>query len=276
MTRADLSQSAVDAELLLNSKRMHRVRLGAVGFFALLFVALGQVGGDLRWKTDLRALGAYVVLALGVWLVARNEVAAPLAAIASSVYVVRRELEKQAHTDPRLSRAVALIERESAASARIVTDLLDYARERPLELEDVELGALISECVELLRRRPNVEVSVTLPPLPLLKLARDRLRQVLMNLIQNAVEAVPEQRPGKVAVTARLEPEGVVVAVEDDGIGLSPEVRSRIFEPLFTTKKDGTGLGLAIVDSLVRQQGGRLDVLSAPGVGSTFSVWLPR
>ena len=57
---------------------------------------------------------------------------------------------------------------------------------------------------------------------------------------------------------------------------MSPEVRARLFEPLFTTKKDGTGLGLAIVDSLVRQQGGRLQVESMPGAGSTFSVWLPR
>ena len=407
MSKEALLDQALDAELLLNARRTHGVRLGAIGFFALLFIGLGEVAADPHWKTDLRVLGAYFAVALAVWLASRlermgvvtalapavvdipfiylvqraqfpttaqpagvagftlgllitllvigmlsmrrwqllltcvialaaelalqaeagvsggamvatgaviaiatglfsyggsrvqallvktsrqeklaalgqlsaavgHDLRSPLAAISTSVFVVRRELAKQATIDPRLEKAVGLIERESQACARIVTDLLDYARERPVELQQVELGALIAECVELLRRRPNVEVTVKLPQLPLLALARDRLRQVLMNLIQNAVEAVPEERQGKVAVTAQLEAKGVVVAVEDDGVGLSAEVRARIFEPLFTTKKDGTGLGLAIVDSLVRQQGGQLRIESQPGVGSTFSVWLPR
>jgi signal transduction histidine kinase len=401
--------SAVDAELLLNTRRANVIRLGAVGFFTLLFVGLGEVLGDDRWKTDLRALSAYFGLALLAWLVGRrsdrlapitalapavvdlpfiylvqraqfpttpskpavagftlgilitllisgmltmrrwqlvltcavaaalevalqweagvsagamisavavigvatllftyagsrvqallvktshqeklaslgqlsaavgHDLRSPLAAISTSVFVVRREAEKQAPPPEKLLKALGLIERESAACARIVTDLLDYTQERPLELAPVALPALVGECAELVRKRPNVALKVELPPdLPELTLARDRVRQVLMNLIQNAIEAVPDGRPGNVTVSAKLEASTLTLAVADDGVGLPPEVKARIFEPLFTTKKDGTGLGLAIVDTLVKQQGGKLEVASTVGVGSTFSVRLPR
>ncbi len=398
--------SAVDAELLLNTRRANAIRLGAVGFFVVLFVGLGEVAGDARWKTDLRFLGAYFALALGAWLAGRrarwapltalapalvdlpfiylvqraqfpttpskagvagftlgilitllisgmltmrrwqlvltcgvaavvevalqweagvsagamisavaviavatllftyagsrvqallvktshqeklaslgqlsaavgHDLRTPLGAIATSVFVARREAEKQAPPPEKLLKAVGLIERESAACARIVTDLLDYAQERPLELSRVSLPELVAECTELVRKRANVQLVTDVPAIGALTLARDRLRQVLMNLIQNAIEAVPDGRAGRVTIAAPLDGPALVLSVADDGVGLTPEVKARIFEPLFTTKKDGTGLGLAIVDSLVKQQGGTLEVASKVGAGSTFSVRLP-
>jgi signal transduction histidine kinase len=133
----------------------------------------------------------------------------------------------------------------------------------------------VDEAVGLVRRRPEVEVSVEVPDGLSAALARDRFRQVLVNLVQNACEAVPEGRAGRVEVRAVTAGETVALSVKDDGVGIDEATRARLFEPLFTTKKDGTGLGLAIVDSLVKQHHGTLTLESTPGQGSTFTIALP-
>lgn len=200
----------------------------------------------------------------------------PLAATANALFSLRRRLEKQgAPLDPKAQEALALAEREVRASQRIVTDLLDYARESALELSPTELGPLVEEAVGLVRKRPEVMVVVDVPGALLVPLARDRFRQVLVNLVQNACEAVPEERSGRVEVRALREGDRVKVLVKDDGVGIDELTRARLFEPLFTTKKDGTGLGLAIVDSLVKQHGGSLSVDSTVGAGSVFTIEVP-
>jgi signal transduction histidine kinase len=98
---------------------------------------------------------------------------------------------------------------------------------------------------------------------------------VLVNLIQNAAEAMAE-RGGHVALRAgALSDEAVVIEVEDDGPGINPEHLDKLFEPFFTTKFTGTGLGLAISKTLVEQHGGRIEVGAASGGGTTFLIFLP-
>jgi signal transduction histidine kinase len=101
----------------------------------------------------------------------------------------------------------------------------------------------------------------------------ERLRQVLINLCLNALEATPAG--GKVTVSAGYEGERVWLTVDDAGPGVPPEVRERIFEPFFTTKAQGSGLGLSIVHAIVTQHGGTLEVGSAPGGGARFILRLP-
>ena len=108
---------------------------------------------------------------------------------------------------------------------------------------------------------------------------RTELQQVLINLIVNAIHAMPDG--GKLRLVSRDEKldgrDGIRVDVTDTGIGMTPEVLSRIFDPFFTTKRrQGTGLGLSISQTLVRRQGGALTVESKPGQGTTFSIWLPE
>ncbi len=225
-------------------------------------------------QQKLAALGQ---LSAGVGHDLRN----PLAAVANSVFVLRRRLERAGPIDERILEPLDLASREIQACQRIITDLLDYARETKLELLPVDVRGLIDECVGLVFVPAHVTVEIVVPPeLRPVALAKDRLRQVLVNLVQNAVEAIPETQRGVVRVEASVAPGSarlgqLLITVSDDGVGMSPDTRARIFEPLFTTKKQGTGLGLAIVESLVRQHGGQISLDSTPEKGSTFTVRLP-
>jgi signal transduction histidine kinase len=120
-----------------------------------------------------------------------------------------------------------------------------------------------------------------LPDLPVVQGDAVGLRQVLLNLLTNAIDAT--ERPGRITVSAAvLEPNGhppryLELAVRDSGHGMTPEEQRRVFEPFYTTKAPGrgTGLGLAIVDHIVREHGGQIQVDSRPGQGTTMRVWLP-
>jgi len=121
---------------------------------------------------------------------------------------------------------------------------------------------------------PGVELIREIEPgLPAVRADRDQILQVLLNLVRNAVEAMPDGGP--VRVTARREGEAVVFSVTDSGPGISPEDLPRVFEPYFTTKEGGTGLGLAIARRIAEEHGGRLDLESTPGRGATFTLRLP-
>jgi len=162
----------------------------------------------------------------------------------------------------------------------ILQQLLESGRPAPLRATATDLGRLLADSAELmspsLRRRGvtlQVEVAGDLPPVAV---DAAKIRQVLVNLIQNAAEAMPEGGHVDLRASRFPEGEGIVITVADDGPGMSAEVRDRIFEPFFSTKFTGTGLGLAITRSLVAQHGGRLDCDSEPGRGTTFFVMLPE
>ena len=115
--------------------------------------------------------------------------------------------------------------------------------------------------------------------LPWVLVNTNQLKQVFLNLVHNALQAMPAG--GKLAVVIELQSESgrdwVVVRITDDGLGIRPGDMSRIFEPFFTTRAEhgGTGLGLSVSYGIVSEHGGRIDVESQPGHGSTFSVWIP-
>lgn len=165
----------------------------------------------------------------------------------------------------------------------ILHRLLESGRPAPLRLARTDLARLLAETSELLRpslRRQRVElVTEAAAGLPALQLDPAKIRQVLVNLIQNAAEAIDPtpEKSGRITVRASGFPDeaAVVVAVEDNGPGIPPDQLASVFEPFFTTKFTGTGLGLAISKSLVEQHGGRIEVTSEPGKGTSFLIILP-
>jgi hypothetical protein len=228
-----------------------------------------QVASRLAHVDQLASLGQ---LAAGL----AHEIKNPLAGIQGALELLRDETG-EGETGRLYGEMLAELERVNG----ILQRLLESGRPAPLRLARTDLGRLLAETVELLRpslRRRRVELRGESPPaLPAARLDTAKLRQVLVNLIQNAAEAMPEGG-GQVTVraTAFPEQEAIVLAVEDDGPGIPEENLARLFEPFFTTKFTGTGLGLAISKSIVEQHGGRIEVSSEPGRGTTFLLFLPQ
>jgi PAS domain S-box-containing protein len=175
--------------------------------------------------------------------------------------------------------AVKIIERETGRCAKIVRDLLDFARPakpepKPLDLVDLLRKSLYLVLPEL--RRAKVETEIDLDPnLPPVYGDSQQLEQVLLNLFFNAIEAMPQG--GTLTVRAASKPpEEVMIAVADTGVGIPSDDIPKIFLPFFTTKaRRGMGLGLSICQRIIRAHGGRIEVESRPGQGTSFYLYLP-
>ncbi|HEY0549323.1 MAG TPA: ATP-binding protein [Verrucomicrobiae bacterium] len=159
----------------------------------------------------------------------------------------------------------------------IITEFLQAIRPNPLELRTVSLNDVVRETLELLRpeihnRGITIEenLSATLPRAPI---DPAQLKQVLVNLIKNALQAMT--RGGVLTLCTEARENGVCLIVADTGGGIPQEMLNRIFEPFYTTKKKGSGLGLMIVQRIVRDHGGRIQLESNVGKGTTFRIWLP-
>ncbi len=239
--------------------------------------ALDEAMEKLRASQDAQVkaekLAAIGQLAAGVGHELRN----PLAAIRNAHAFIEKRLAGAPAQDPRVAQFLGVIDREGKAMAKIVGEILDFARERPPVRAPCPLGPLVDEAIGLVPPRAGVAVTSRIPAdLPVPSLDKEQFRQILVNLVQNAVEAMPDGRQGSVVVAAsgggdtRLE-----LSVTDDGAGMPPEVAAQIFQPLFTTKTKGTGLGLAIVANLIARHDGTIRVESEPGKGARFVIELP-
>ncbi|HUS35190.1 MAG TPA: ATP-binding protein [Verrucomicrobiae bacterium] len=159
----------------------------------------------------------------------------------------------------------------------IVTQFLQAIRPTPPRLVQANLNDVVRETMELLRPElDNRGLHITEKPargLPAAKLDPSQIKQVLVNIIKNAMQAM--NRGGELTVQTGATPDNVWVSVSDTGCGIPEDQLNRIFAPFFTTKKKGSGLGLMIVQRIVRDHGGRIDLESVPNKGTTFRVWLP-
>jgi two-component system sensor histidine kinase HydH len=159
----------------------------------------------------------------------------------------------------------------------IVSRYLDFARIEPLNLAQVDLAVLINETVALARREmaeKGVQIEVSVPEkLPSLRLDAPRIRQALLNLLLNAVQAMP--RGGRIHVAVASTKKYVQLNVVDSGIGISKQQLGKIFEPFYTTKEKGSGLGLAMVTKIIEDHDGQIRVQSEPDKGTNFSLLLP-
>lgn len=172
-----------------------------------------------------------------------------------------------------------VIQRNASRAARIIRDLLDFARPHVLNRKENDLNKIVVETVELLSPRlgeRHVALCKNLKPMPQIELDRDRIQQVLVNLINNAIDACQPQS-GAVVIQSRVDTEGkwAIVEIEDNGCGISQENQKKVFDPFFTTKHQGTGLGLSISYRIIRDHGGHIDVSSQTDNGARFAIYLP-
>lgn len=224
---------------------------------------------------DRERLAALSTLSAGV----AHEVNTPLTGVAS---FARLLLDETAPEDPRRP-LVEKIERQAFRAARLVGSLLDLARGRPRDLAALDPADMAREAVRAVHDEPAARgAALALDVEPSLNGARvaghaDALVQVLVNLLKNALEAVAAREDGRVGLRLCKDARGVIFEVHDNGPGLAAEEVANVFKPFYSTKSahGGVGLGLAIAGDIIRAHGGALDVDSAPGRGSRFSVVLP-
>lgn len=177
----------------------------------------------------------------------------------------------------KLENYLGVAKGEIARLDYIVTQFLQAIRPTPPQKKSASLNEIVRETVELLR--PEIEnrglaiEEKLAPQLPNASLDPAQIKQALVNLLKNAMQAMT--RGGILSVQTGSGADGVWVSVADTGCGIPPDQLNRIFEPFFTTKKKGSGLGLMIVQRIVREHGGLIKLESHVGQGTTFRIWLP-
>ena len=241
-------------ELLLREKKEHEK----------VQAELDKVKEELVRQTRLAAIGQ---VAASIAHELRN----PLGAINNAVFYLSR---REAGLGPKWAEYLGIIRQEVQASDRIVSDLLEMSRAKDPSRKPVDLGAAAAEAFRRVHGTRSVELRVALSPDPLVIDADpEQMRQVLNNLMTNAVQSM--EHGGKIEIEGRREEKTDVVTLRDDGRGIPPEDRDRIFEPLFTTKAKGTGLGLAICRQILQRHGASIDLLPTER-GAAFEIRFPR
>jgi len=210
-----------------------------------------------------------------------HEINNPLAGILTFAKLVSRELDTAVGDEAlraTLKRNLSLVEREAGRCSAIVRNLLDFARERPLKLEPVDVNAAIEESVQLVGHKLSIaglRLELRLRTLPMVLADFGEVRQAVVNLALNAMEAMGSG--GRLIVETRVADGGqaVELAVEDDGPGVPEALLGKVFDPFFTTKEKGTGLGLSVVYGIVQRHGGRIEVQQVAPHGARFVIRLP-
>jgi len=219
-------------------------------------------------------LGALGQLAASV----SHELKNPLGVINTSLHLLRGQMAAGGEAAPAVATHLDRIERGSRQAARLASQLLDFARGKTPQPRSFALAGLLDDAVAMVEERDDVTVDVRCePPGATAHADPGQLAQALANLLRNSVQAIRDSGVGgAVQLRAKRDPLGVVLVVADDGPGIAPADRDRVFQPLWTRRPDGTGLGLAIARDLVEAHGGRISVSSAPGRGSVFTILLPQ
>ncbi len=202
-----------------------------------------------------------------------------LAAILGHAQLIKREV-----TDERTVSRIDIIERAALDGAQTVKRIQVFAlQQNEIVREHIDVNHLVQDSTNLTRARwqddaqargLHYEVKTDLQPIPLTLGTGSELREVFVNVILNALDAMPQG--GQLIISTECGDSWILVSFSDNGIGMSREVRERVFEPFFTTKRTtGTGLGLAVSHSIIERHGGRIEANSLPGRGSTFVIALP-
>jgi PAS domain S-box-containing protein len=205
-----------------------------------------------------------------------HEINNPLTTILTTTMLMQEDLDPE---DPNYQEYQTIIN-ETLRCRKIVTSLLDFARQSKPMIKAYDINEIVSESISLTRKQGAFQDVILDKELskgiPSVYVDKDQIQQSLINLILNAIDAT--EAGGKIRIATIYHPENdtVDIVVSDNGQGIHEDDLNHIFEPFFTSKDRGTGLGLAITHGLIKQNGGSIDVESQVGKGTTFTIRLPR
>jgi len=195
----------------------------------------------------------------------------PLQGISGAVYVLKQMLGSTA--EAQATEMLGLIERAVEYADKIVKELLDYSREIRLELTETNAKEVVHAAIQQVKIPANVKIRNLAQQTPSLLVDAGKTERVFVNLIGNAVDAMPAG--GVLSITSTESNEILEIRFADTGEGIPDNVMRDLWKPLKTTKSKGVGLGLAICKRIVEAHGGQVEVESTPGKGTTFTIRLP-
>jgi len=204
-----------------------------------------------------------------------HEINNPLTSILINTHLVLEKMEKNSSVRENLD----LIADETSRCSEIVKGLLEFSHQNPPEKDDADVNDILNLSIDILKNHvtfQNIKIKKKLDDnLPLIPIDSNKIKQVFLNLMLNASEAMPDG--GSLVIISRLSENKRYIEIEftDTGLGIPEENINKLFDPFFTTKAGGTGLGLAVSYGIIEQHKGKIEVKSRQGLGSTFIIRLP-
>jgi two-component system nitrogen regulation sensor histidine kinase NtrY len=247
---------------------------------------IGAVGKAFNFMMeDLRSSKERLVIAerIAAWQeIARrlaHEIKNPLTPIQMAMDTLRKTWKKQHPSFGEiLEESTTTVMEEADRLKKIVSEFSGFARMPKPEFQRLDLNELVRSALALYQGAAPIEIQLA-PQMPRIDADKNQLNQVVLNLVENARDAIGQRSDGRIAVSTRLgeTSDRVMLVVEDNGPGIPGDLKDKVFAPYFTTKhsKGGTGLGLAIVHRIISDHGGRIAVADAPGGGARFAIELP-
>jgi signal transduction histidine kinase len=206
-----------------------------------------------------------------------HELANPLNGMSLTIQLLEQQLSRQPNPpDDQVNATVKRLKDEISRLNQLAGQFRAISRREEYNLRPTDISELIEDVIKIQGphfSQSSIQVEELIPEeLPVVVVDRDKIKQVLLNLIRNAAEAMPSG--GKITIEVRATDNAVLLDITDTGIGIPLDMD--VFEPFVTTKKEGTGIGLVIVRQIVTAHGGKISYRSRPGEGTRFRIELPR
>ncbi len=209
-----------------------------------------------------------------------HEIKNPLNAIVIYLELLKKEMAKEEPEKTKISERLNVVEQEIERLSDMATEFLSYSNVGQLEMSPIDIRILLQQVLRFIgyqAKEQNVTIRKSFArSLPEISVNHKQMKQVFINIILNALQAMPERGELKVSLKkARKKSDCLQITFADNGNGITPEIREHIFEPFYTTRKGGTGLGLSFVDKVIKEHGGEVEIQSEPQKGTRVTLYLP-
>jgi len=229
---------------------------------------------DLK-KTEAQLIRSGKLAALGQLAAGiAHEIRNPL----TSINILIHSLRQNISSGESRSEDFKVIEEEIHRINEIVDQFLRFAKPAPPHLERTEVTSIFEEILQLLRpqmEKLRISVEKDFRSVPLITIDKEQMKQVILNLLMNSIQAMPEGGQFRLEGEVSKDGQWVELSIRDSGVGIPPEDMDKLFDPFFSTKEGGIGLGLSIAHRIIDQHHGKIEVTSNPNEGTIFTVYLP-